>query len=77
MPVKQDIGLHFHLQMLDKREINIWYAAKQFGSTAAHQLLLLLQPFSGPLSGTTRVSRYQKGKTNLDLLQQEAVVAMA
>ena len=25
------------------------------------------------LSGTTRVSRYQKGKTNLDLLQQEIV----
>ena len=24
------------------------------------------QPFNGPLSGTTRVSRYQKGKTNLD-----------
>ena len=24
-------------------------------------------PFNGPLSGTTRVSRYQKGKTNLDL----------
>ena len=23
-------------------------------------------PFNGPLSGTTRVSRYQKGKTNLD-----------
>ena len=22
--------------------------------------------FSGPLSGTTRVSRYEKGKTNLD-----------
>ena len=22
--------------------------------------------FNGPLSGTTRVSRYQKGKTNLD-----------
>ena len=22
-------------------------------------------PFNGPLSGTTRVSRYQKGKTNL------------
>jgi len=28
-------------------------------------------PFNGPLSGTTRVSQYQKGKTNLDLLQQE------
>ena len=24
-------------------------------------------PFNGPLSGTTRVSRYQKDKTNLDL----------
>ena len=24
-------------------------------------------PFNGPISGTTRVSRYQKGKTNLDL----------
>jgi len=23
-------------------------------------------PFNGPFSGTTRVSRYQKGKTNLD-----------
>ena len=23
-------------------------------------------PFNGPLSGTTRVSRYQKGKTSLD-----------
>jgi len=23
-------------------------------------------PFNGPLSGTTRVSRYQKGKTDLD-----------
>jgi len=24
------------------------------------------QPFTGPLSGNTRVSRYHKGKTNLD-----------
>jgi len=24
------------------------------------------QPFNSPVSGTTRVSRYQKGKTNLD-----------
>jgi len=30
-------------------------------------------PFNGPLSGTTRMSRYQKGKTNLDLLKQETV----
>ena len=26
-------------------------------------------PFNGPLSRTTRVSRYQKGKTNLDLTE--------
>jgi len=30
-------------------------------------------PFNGPLSGTTHVSQYQKGKTNLDLLEQETV----
>jgi len=27
------------------------------------------QPFNSPLSGTTRVSRYQKGKTNLDFTE--------
>jgi len=26
-------------------------------------------PFNGPFSGTTRVSRYQKGKTNLDFAE--------
>jgi len=30
-------------------------------------------PFNGPLSGPTRMSWYQKGKTNLDLLSQETV----
>jgi len=29
--------------------------------------------FNGPLSGTTWVSQYQKGKTNLNLLEQETV----
>jgi len=28
----------------------------------------LQHAFNSPLSGTTQVSRYQKGKTNLDLL---------
>jgi len=27
------------------------------------------QPFYGPFSGTTRISRYQKGKTNLDFTE--------
>ena len=26
-------------------------------------------PFNGPFSGTTRVSQYQKGKTNLDITE--------
>jgi len=33
------------------------------------KLLLLLYPFNGLFSRTTRVSRYQKGKTSLDLNQ--------
>jgi len=28
-----------------------------------------IHPFDGPLSGTTRASRYQKGKTNLDFTE--------
>jgi len=31
--------------------------------------LQLLHTFNGPLSGTTQVSRYQKGKTNLDFTE--------
>jgi len=27
-------------------------------------------PFNGPFSGTTQVSRYQKGKTNLDFTEE-------
>ena len=30
---------------------------------------VVTHPFDGPLSGTTRVSRYQKGKTNLDFTE--------
>ena len=32
-------------------------------------LALHTHPFNGPFSGTTRVSRYQKGKTNLDFTE--------
>jgi len=31
--------------------------------------IIYIHPFNGPLSGTTRVSRYQKGKTNLDFTE--------
>jgi len=30
---------------------------------------IYIHPFNGPLSGTTQVSRYQKGKTNLDFTE--------
>ena len=30
---------------------------------------IITHPFNGPLSGTTRVSQYQKGKTNLDFTE--------
>jgi len=36
-------------------------------------IIITQHTFNGPLSGTTQVSRYQKGKTNLDLLEQETV----
>jgi len=39
-------------------------------TTHTHTIVLLL---FWNLSGTTRVSRYQEGKTNLDLLEQEIV----
>ena len=31
--------------------------------------LATTHPFDGPFSGTTQVSRYQKGKTNLDFTE--------
>ena len=37
-------------------------ARKPRGVTHTH-------PFNGPFSGTTRVGRYQKGKTNLDFTE--------
>jgi len=39
----------------------IWYICTLYIHTHTHT-----HPFYGPLSGTTRVSRCQKGKTNLD-----------
>jgi len=34
-----------------------------------HMLTTHTHPFNGPLYGTTRVSRYQKGKTNVDFTE--------
>jgi len=34
-----------------------------------HRVQPTTHPFNGPLSGTTQVSRYQEGKTNLDFTE--------
>jgi len=34
-----------------------------------YKVITHTHPFNGPLSGTTQVSRYQKGKTNLDFTE--------
>ena len=39
------------------------------GSQPADDTHTHTHPFNGPFSGTTRVSRYQKGKTNLDFTE--------
>jgi len=36
---------------------------------SGYLIQLHTHPFNGPFSGTTRVSRYQKGKTNLDFTE--------
>ena len=50
---------------------NLWFVTKNNINNLCvvktyEQLLTTLQPFNGLLSRTTWVSRYQKGKTNLD-----------
>ena len=42
---------------------------KQHNSKSTFKLHTHTRPFNGPLSGTTRVSRYQKGTTNLDFTE--------
>ena len=58
-------SVHYHLQALQQiLSPHIW----RHGSLWACWLLHT-QPFNCPLSGTPRVSQYQKGKTNLDLTE--------
>ena len=44
------------------KRLNEWKDNVESKGTHTH-------PFNGPLSGTTRVSQYQKGKTNLDFTE--------
>ena len=47
---------------LDQADISLQMTMPSYTHTHTH-------PFNGPFSGTTRVSQYQKGKTNLDFTE--------
>ena len=53
-----------------RSQVVSWYiqasALKVYNLNTENVLGYYTHLFNGPLSGTTRVSRYQKGKTNLD-----------
>ena len=55
---KEPVFFHVHL-------FSAWQALVIF-FTYIKESISYTHPFNGPLSGTTQVSRYQKGKTNLD-----------
>jgi len=42
---------------------------ENIGNETARKIIIHTHPFNGPFSGTTRVGRYQKGKTNLDFTE--------
>jgi len=79
-----EVPLHFPILQARSHFHAAYYFAHNFCTIKVHkshkipQTLLnvwtkIRHPFNGPLSGTTQVSSYQKGKTNLDLLEQEKV----
>ena len=49
-------------EKVDAKMLHTQFTHTQFTHTHTHTL-------NGPLSGTTQVSRYQKGKTNLDFTE--------
>jgi len=57
-------ALSIHLQL----QVTAMYRTNEISK--AHKYT---HTFNGPLSGTTRMSQYQKSKTNLDFLKQETV----
>ena len=57
-------GLILHVYCVTDRA-GIWTVLSCLAGGVTHTH----KPFDGPLSGTTRVSRYQKGKTNLDFTE--------
>jgi len=51
-------------------EYSVYFSNKIYGSNFIEQHTHThTHPFNGPFTGTTQVSRYQKGKTNLDFTE--------
>jgi len=64
--------LHQNVEWIKMPQFDV-YMVSAFYRVSVVLLLLYghthTHPFNGPFSGTTRVSRYQKGKTNLDFIE--------
>jgi len=69
MLVLNSVTYAVSIQSQNKKNALAYY----FSITTLHKIGLdyhwNTHPFNGPLSGTTQVSRYQKGKTNLDFTE--------
>ena len=72
----EETALEGYETVLDKVD-NPVHEYQMFRGTLFSMMMFTLHththPFNGPLSGTTRVSRYQKGKPMWILLKQETV----
>ena len=62
--------------LLENRQLNVvlilWQLLQNCdvcSTIKENSSILYIHPFNGPLPGTTRVSRYWKGKTNLDFTE--------
>jgi len=65
-------GVSFHRDSCTERETKTHLQNHTYALFPTRSLVSFRRhthPFNGPLSGTTRVSRYQKGKTNLDFTE--------
>jgi len=76
----QNVICFLLLLILQALDVMLMYASYSAVATASFNAFLSsffahfytrthTRPFNGPLSGTTQVSRYQKGKTNLDFTE--------
>ena len=63
-PITVTIILNSHEEVMKLIKLSTRSSAHQQDYTHTHT-----HPFNGPFSRTTRVSRYQKGKTNLDFTE--------